>query len=385
MLNFTYASVFIAVLTCNLIVMLLYVFFRSEKLMIRAGYQLLGCFAILTVLRFVFPLELPITTTISFPQSISWIISSLLKLRFDFLGITVTFWNLVVLCWGIGGLVYLIRYIRSVNHFLRFIKYNGTDVSDKEPYAPLMSEICSRLNIHKKIPVITLPGLQTPMVCRFFKPFILIPEKVDFDEVELYYTISHELSHVSHRDLLVKLFIQIIEIIYWWNPFCHFLRNQADLLLEMRIDKEIAVDRQQKKDYLNCLIKVAENTTKLQRSPIGISFCQNTSALSKRFHMLLHHDKNKFGKPINILLLLSVFGVYIASFFFIFESRYIPTEFHEEYLLITSESSYIINNGDKTYTLYYNDAPLETMNDLPEHYSYIKIYNSLEEAEKHAQ
>lgn len=385
MLNFTYASVFIAVLTCNLIVMLLYVFFRSEKLMIRAGYQLLGCFAILTVLRFVFPLELPITISLYFPQFISRIISSFLKLNFTFLGVTITFWNLVVLCWGMGSLVYLFRYIRSVRYFMKLIRKKGTDVSHDEPYATLMRETCEKYKVHKKIPVITIPGLHTPMVCRFFKPFILIPEKVDFDEVELYYTISHELSHVSHRDLLVKLFIQIIEIIYWWNPFCHFLRNQADLLLEMRIDKEIAVDRQQKKDYLNSLIKVAENTTKVQRSPIGISFCKNTSALSKRFHMLLNHEKNKFGKPINALLLLSVFGIYIASFFFIFESKYVPAEFHEEYIVPMPENSYLIKNGDKTYTLYYNNAPLETIVDSLENYPDFKIYDSLQEARKHAQ
>ena len=48
--------------------------------------------------------------------------------------------------------------------------------------------------------------------------------------------LRHEISHVQHHDGLIKHIINLVVILYWWNPFVYIFRNQIHLLLEMCAD-----------------------------------------------------------------------------------------------------------------------------------------------------
>lgn len=72
MLNFSLSSVIMAVLTSNLLIVILSVIFLNRSILYKFGLPLLGIFGVLITLRMLMPFELNnITQNIYFPERLS--------------------------------------------------------------------------------------------------------------------------------------------------------------------------------------------------------------------------------------------------------------------------------------------------------------------------
>lgn len=105
--------------------------------------------------------------------------------------------------------------------------------------------------------LLALPLLKSPIIYGLWKPCILIPNTLELSETEWRYVLLHEVNHYRHKDLYIKFLLHIICIIYWWNPFCRFLKNDTDTILEIRIDQTLANNPAHTAEYLSCLLKTA--------------------------------------------------------------------------------------------------------------------------------
>ena len=54
--------------------------------------------------------------------------------------------------------------------------------------------------------------------------------------------LQHEFCHVKGNDLLIKLFYNLLLVIFWWNPLTYRFRKELDNLLELRCDLRITKD-----------------------------------------------------------------------------------------------------------------------------------------------
>ena len=69
----------------------------------------------------------------------------------------------------------------------------------------------------------SLYDVSTPIIAGYIRPIIYLPD-IEFSDSELYYALLHECMHYLHKDLWVKLLIEIICAIYWWNPLIYLLK-----------------------------------------------------------------------------------------------------------------------------------------------------------------
>lgn len=380
MLNFGFSSVLISVLSCNLLIIFIAVIFRHPSVILRIGFRLLSVFLILTAVRFLFPFELPISTNLNFPEGISRFIVFLRNHRFTVYDRNFSIWNFMEMIWAIGFLVLLIRYLRNYYVLHKMIQECGHDVPSK--YYTLLKDICDGRKVGNHIRIIRVPFIQGPMVCRFRDYYILLPESLVLKEREMYFVLHHETSHIFHHDLRTKFLIQMVCMMYWWNPFCFFLKRQTNLLLESRVDQTVALsDPETKADYMECLLKITEQIYQNQqlKNAIGISFSsRRRSLLYDRFHLLIKNDSTTAPRKSMYFLLVPVCMVYLFSFLYIFEGYYIPSETEQLSESPTSEDTYIIRNDDGTYDVYYNDIFLETTDSLTYYPNDCKIYSSKE-------
>ncbi|MDY3767908.1 MAG: M56 family metallopeptidase [Lachnospiraceae bacterium] len=355
--------------------------------MLRVGYKLLSLFSILTAVRLLFPFELPISTNIPFPQEISRWITFLLHPRFAVLGIKVCIWNVIEVLWVISILFLLFRCIKTNVLFHRFIQKNGIEITHEPFYAVSLEKACPREKLREKIRIVRLPMIQSPTVCRFFSYYILLPDSLEFSEDELYFIFRHEISHIVHHDLLIKFFIELICMIYWWNPFCHSLKKQTDLLWELRVDESVtASDPSAKIGYSRCLIRIASHIAEdepIQHCP-GISFSSNSSLLRCRFDLLIPENPVK-PKKYMTLLLIPICMVYCLSYLYIFESHYVPPAYTESptVTIPSADNMYMVLNDDGTYSVYLQGEFIETTDSLEYYPKDCRIYVSQEEALKH--
>ena len=64
MIRFSLSSVLMTVLVSNLLLIVISLLFRNEKILARIGFRLTAMFCIITLIRLLLPLELPFAKTV---------------------------------------------------------------------------------------------------------------------------------------------------------------------------------------------------------------------------------------------------------------------------------------------------------------------------------
>lgn len=391
MLNFSFSSVVMTLLFCNLSLLFLAVIFSNRTMMLRVGFPLLKVICVLVIARMCFPWELPVTTNIYWPERISDVIATLCHPWFEYtffnsIPIEISIWTILVMVWFCGTTICFCRYCHTKYSLYRFIFCHGTEVTGEEPFHTMLSSLVSKKLLRKRIHIYTMDGISSPMISKFVHYYIMLPQDMGVSETELSFILSHEISHALHHDLNVKFLVQILCMVYWWNPACVLLKHQMELLLESRTDADIlSGDTEEKIDYLRCLMRIAEECTKDSDVPYeqGITFfTRESSLLVERFELMTSDDVKT--KKYAVLLLLPVCLLYLFSLFYILEADgTFPSEIKDgNYIVVSKDNTYLIRNHDGTYDVYVQGEFFEKEDSLEYYKDNYKIYDSLEEAER---
>lgn len=376
--TFDISTIYMAILTSNLLLMMISVIICNKKILINAGYKLIAIFLILTALRFILPIEFPFATSIPLPQGISKLIIEIFAPRFTIGSFDISIYHLIILIWITGIAVQTYRFIKIDGMIKRLLFTFGRNVTKDPHYTSVF-----RNTYDGKIPVqiYEVTGISTPFLYGFSKPYILVPSGEHISEQTLTYILKHEISHYQHHDLWLKFGVQLLNIIYWWNPFTSLLNKQAGLVIEMRIDDNITdMDEKDALAYLQCLCNMAEYQDTILNHKLAnvISFTHhNETELTRRFHMLMGRGQKK-NHGLNIILFTVTCIIYIYSYLFSFEADYYIPEIAEYGVNFTNENSYLIDNGDGSYDLYYSGFKVETIYSTDHHSADIPIYTKEE-------
>lgn len=383
MVQISISTILMTVITTNLFLIVLTVSFCHTDFMVRMGYRQLALFALFALLRLLLPVELPFTVTVQLPLWISKIIAFVHSGLFTIGERPVSLWLIFKWVWVIGCILRILHYLISYRRFRSYIILHGKMLNHKEPYASLLRRVCEERGKANPFTILEMPGLRTPALFGFFSPCILMPEGFVLSEEELYYVLKHETAHHFRHDLWCKEFIRILTILYWWNPFCHLLNHQADVILEMRIDHDVThTSTSQIKEYTDCLLNIAERT--VSRSLLPGTFTLSLlrfedSDLYKRTNVLLK-GREKFSVTVNIALTLMFSVIYLFSYSFVLEAYCgpeVPTPMftpESDIICVSMENSYFISNEDGTYDLYYKDNFYETVDSLKYYSDDIPVY-----------
>lgn len=362
---FDFSTVYTAILTCNVLLSIISLIINNEKILVNAGYKLVTIFIGLTAIRFLLPIEVPFSKTVALPKSISHAIIELYAPRFYLGKFEISIFHIVILIWIFGMFIQSYRILMTNHRINDYVQKSGQEVTKEEPYASIIQTIYGETPFPLK--VYLLSELKSPLIHGLTKPCILLPSNLDCTEQDLYYILKHEISHYKHHDLFIKAAIQFLTIVYWWNPFCFQLSKQTNLLLEMRIDDSVAgMSKKEIVEYLDCLIHMAEFQDNFFHKTTGtyIAFTHKSEkVLTKRFNMLINKHKKR-NKRTNTLLIILVGIIYLFSYLLIFEADYFVDEAQNTAFRIEEFNSYLINNQDGTYYLFYNNICIDVLNSL---------------------
>mgnify|MGYP001237770089 FL=1 len=234
--------------------------------------------------------------------------------------------------------------------------------------------------------VLSADFVNTPMLYGLRHPKIIIPA-IELTDQEWYFILKHEITHYYNRDLYVKTFIQLLLIIYWWNPFVYLLNTQMDKMLEMKTDLEATkhLNEHEKAQYLDCLLKVAKSiSADNDYNAYSIAFgYSKTSVLSQRFHLILGLNKPTFIKSVtNVLLSIFLVILLYFSFVIVFEPYAIALEHVARTVELTTDSSYLNVNPKGGYDVYINHEFFATTQEIQDSFADLTVYNTKEAALK---
>ncbi len=384
MLQYSFSTVYMAILAGSILAILIAVAFLNWNIMANAGSNLLAVIVVVAILRLLFPYEFPFAVNVIPPQTISKALTAIQSTRMYIRGFRVSYWGIFELIWVCGIIVKLILGTRNCFHSRNYILKYGTDATDMPRYKEPLDHICTCYDKENIFSVVELRGLDIPSLFYFRKPYILIPKDIAITPGQLQYILRHEALHYFHHDHFIKLAVRLFSYIYWWNPICILLQKQANLLLEMSIDRRLVHENPAAtKEYADCLLymhkqalaSASEAPGYLKKDSTFLLHARN-SDLKKRCIMLFHDTSPGKKAAVTFLLTAMTVCVYLVSHLYTLEAYYCPPELTETTIVLSPDNTYIVQLNTGVYKIYLTDMLLETVTCLDFYPKGIKIYNA---------
>lgn len=347
------SSFLIMMVMATILIVLFHLALTRKKSHIWFRTDFLSIMLAVIFLRILFPIELPFTITLKSTNVMTSIRDIMLFEPITGLSIM----KILVILWGIGIMVQEIRYVLRIRR-LHFLSAQMKESAEHHLLSAYIPQATQSLYF--------TDAVSTPMVMGS-KNDIYLP-KTPYTDKELKYILMHEHQHILHKDLLIKQFINLLVIFYWWFPPIYLLQKQIDLYLEIHADYSVVKNMKQEEylEYAQTILDVQRKQIEFQQSvPSAFSACfinDSAEILKYRIDFLLKGSPKKRTKSIFLFI---AFILPFLSNVIIFEPYYLdaPDEegvFTKEEL---EESSYIIRHSDGTYTLVLDgeELPLDAL------------------------
>jgi hypothetical protein len=139
----------------------------------------------------------------------------------------------------------------------------------------------------------------------FFK-YIFISSKEGGKELDL--VLDHERIHYREYHSVDKMVLELIKVVFWFNPLIYLFQNRIDILHEYQTDSSLT-QTHKTHDYINILL---EYNFKVQDMSIVNSFYKE-SQIKKRIKMLTKNNSKVIHKLKYIAILPLVFVMMFIS------------------------------------------------------------------------
>lgn len=334
-LYFNMNMIIISILRCNILFKLKY----STSILI---IIFLG-----SLLRFMLPFEFPCTYVIES----KWILPHIIHILSIIIYHNLSFGKILCILWIVGILITLLRTIYKLYHEHQKHKSYFCINDDVQ-----LSRI-KRNNFYKNANIILTPSIAVPQVTGFIHAQIYLPP-LNLNDNEIHYILKHEMQHFLGKDIFIKLFYELLKILFWWNPIVYLFQKELYNLLELRCDLKVTskMTYEEKIHYLETIIKVLKQVNYIpEKSKTTSLLINNTDLIKQRFELILEQGNPKYtflkattGLIITILL--------CSSYMFILQPTYTPDDNKQLYYenSLDEDNNFLIRFQDG-HIEYYKD------------------------------
>lgn len=356
-------SFLMAVLWSSIFILVGYVLQRRKIVFVVFYFIPLLLVSILSVIRLFVPVEFAFAKVVHSRIILPKMIRFLNPPLFTIWDITITVNFLLLLIWAFGTIFLLAKTMVQLIYFKKLcnsISPESELLNHRISF--LMDKIVGTKCWNKKVKVIPTSFVNTPLLVGFFHCVIYLPD-LPFTDLDLEYILRHELTHYRQKDLWIKLLLQLIYSILWWNPFLYFLKREINHLLELKSDFILAkqLTEEERTEYLETIFKVLKQQSKMKQdqnlSQVGIGFVSHKKRkkIKQRFEFINHYKSmNWLQRFLNYALCLFLLLSFCCSFFFLVQPYMDSPSIQNDcdILTINKDTSYLLDNKDGSYSLY---------------------------------
>ncbi len=123
----------------------------------------------------------------------------------------------------------------------------------------------------------------------------------------------HEETHAKQKHALDIIFIELLQIIFWFNPLLYFIKKDIKLNHEFLADQAVLEQGTDTKTYQHILLAFSASGNKEDAQTHHLANAINYSLIKKRFTVMKSHTSNTV-KWVKGLIILPVLAVLIYSF-----------------------------------------------------------------------
>lgn len=364
------------IFTTLLLAVYISVILRTKQKVFYSGVKIVFAGIGLILIRMLLPFVFPFSITVASYR----ILPPINRLLYSYVGNTeLDVVTVLFLIWIVGMIVSFVKFaVRQLRYRMYLRPFL---VRDRECYLGLKAalEQCDA----NFLQVCIVPGDISPGVFGVRKPILILPEYLfekdaekKFEEDDLYYICRHEVKHCKNGDLWLKLFLDLVVCVQWFNPLAYLIRGKLTLLYELSNDQEVirTLNEMQQLKYADCLLKVARcRSEKRVTVPKTLEFVQSgESSTEVRVRALLkpEPETKRKGKYLAVRVVnIAVVFLLLAATLVIVPEAYWTSEDYEEqedmYYKKTENDIYLVKDGD-IYQLYMDGVCVMEVSSIPE-------------------
>lgn len=168
-------------------------------------------------------------------------------------------------------------------------------------------------SIRRNVSIQISDRIISPLTYGVFHPVILLPKKMDWSNIEnISFVLEHEMAHIKRLDCASKLFLTMILVCHWFNPFVWIMYFMANRDIELACDEKVirSVGIKQRALYAGTLLEWEEQ--KLEFNALVSNFKQKF--LEERIVSIMKIKKiSMTGIVLSAALVIGSAAIYAAT------------------------------------------------------------------------
>ena len=222
---------------------------------------------------------------------------------------------LLLSIWIVGILVMIILIIKSALR-LRTLEKSALPLQNQN-VRRLYHQCLEEMEIHRNIPIYSTAYIKSPFTVGLIRPRIYLPIHLisDYNPKDCRFMLLHELQHYKHGDAFINGVMNLVSIVYWFNPMIWYA------LKEMRNDREIACDssvlnmlkEQDYEEYGKTLINFAEKLS-FSAFPFVSNMGGNKQQIKKRIISIASYHSTTKLQTVKGLFVYFLIGCFLLAF-----------------------------------------------------------------------
>jgi len=371
-------SIFVTILISSFLIILFCLLSKKTSYIQILGIPILLMLLLTIIVRALFPLEFPYTKVIFSTKLLPKIDTFLRAPLFATLHFkNISLFSLIGVIWLTGIVISIIRLLRNQYCLTRLFKFCPVKTDIEQD---VFQKVTSEYKLPRQLRIIETSAVSVPMIFGFAFPTIVFPT-LNFTKEEQYFVLRHELEHYHNKDIWVKVLIEVICAVYWWNPFVYTLRKRSDSILEMNVDFSLCKTWGEVKRlrYLEFLLATYKKTRLSKQTMIhgtlGVIDSSNESEIVQRFELLFSRGRPKYSRSKRFIASIITALILVVSFSCIIQPQYpLPNDSESELTELTPDTAYLVKKPDGRYDVYVDGIGyLATIKEIEEPYNNLLI------------
>lgn len=225
-----YSLIWTFLISCPML-LLIFILRRRSDYLTKYGVTFISILYIFCTVRMLFPIEFPShQKVICDPYLYSFLMNLYAKSEDIHKKIVMA---VILTIWIIGIIIAVVHKMREWNKVKGYL-IKGTSEGDG-----VAEKILREIDSECPIKIEYNLAIAEPFIKGLRHPVIYLPEK-ECNEKELEFILMHEYLHWKRKDLWKKFIINIIGMIFWWNPLAYLLCKDLDQIIELNCDNAMS-------------------------------------------------------------------------------------------------------------------------------------------------
>ncbi len=195
-------------------------------------------------------------------------------------------------------------YVSFRRGVLRWAKRPPPDLENR------LQDLKAELGIRRSVSLQISSQAASPMVVGLLRPVLLLPAQ-SYPADDLRLIMIHELIHLKHHDIGVKLLLALTAALHWFNPAVHMMVKAGRRDIEMACDDQVVKysGLDTKKRYCSLLLDLAVRARHTGNSVLSTAIGSSKEILETRIKGIFDGSRKRRGMAeLTIAALLVLVG-----------------------------------------------------------------------------